>query len=50
MPKFIIFFVGLVPLVFSSDWLRGAMGDFISLIVAITYVVSLRFIAEKFGR
>ena len=50
VPKFLIFFVGIVPLVFFSNGLRETLGDPISLVVAIAYIVLMRFIAEKLGR
>lgn len=50
VPKFVIFFIGLIPLVAVTDWLRANLGDILSFFSAILYVVVLRLLAEKWGR
>jgi predicted RND superfamily exporter protein len=50
MPKFIIMFIGFIPLVFTTDWLRATLGDFLSFGVVIIYIVILHLLAEKYGK
>jgi hypothetical protein len=48
--KGIVYALGVCFLGLTQGWLRSTFGDLTSFIIAIGYIVLIRFIAEKFAK
>jgi hypothetical protein len=50
MPKLGIYILGLIPLAYFYEPLKGAVNGPVFLLIAIMYLVAIRLVAEKYGR
>lgn len=50
MRKGLIYLIGVFVLGLAYGWLKGSFSAPISFGIAITYLIALRLIAERYGR